>query len=98
MFFECKNYADDIAGPEFAQLTSRFSDRRSKVGFIVCRSIDNEELLKKRCRDCFHDRQEHVVVLTDSDLLTLLKLKSQNDNGAISRHLHAKFRPVFMDA
>ena len=98
VFFECKNYADDIAGPEFAQLTSRFSDRRSKVGFIVCRAIDNEELLKKRCRDCFHDRQEHVVVLTDSDLLTLLKLKSQNDNSAISRHLYAKFRPVFMDA
>jgi hypothetical protein len=98
VFFECKNYTDDIAGAEFAQLTSRFSDRRSKVGFIVCRAIDNEELVKKRCRDCFHDRQEHVVVLTDLDLLELLKLKSQNDSSAISRYLHARFRPVFMDA
>jgi hypothetical protein len=97
VFFECKNYRDDIAGPEFSQLISRFSDRRSKAGFIVCRSVENHELIQKRCRDCFQARQEHVLVLEDADLLAMLKMKSQNDIDAISHYLRAKFHPVFMD-
>ena len=97
VFFECKNYRDDIAGPEFSQLISRFSDRRSKVGFIVCRSVENKELIQKRCRDCFQDRQEHVLVLEDADLLTMLEMKSKNEIDAISHYLRAKFHPVFMN-
>lgn len=98
VFFECKNYSDDIGGNEFAQLTARFSDRRCKVGFIVCRSIDDTERVQKRCKDCFHARHEHVVVLTDNDLIAMAKLKSLNDSHGISAYLRSKFHPIFMDA
>lgn len=98
VFFECKNYRDDIAGAEFSQLISRFSDRRSKAGFIVCRSVENKELVQKRCRDCYQARQEHVLVLEDADLLAMLDMKSKNDSNSISQYLRAKFHPVFMDA
>ena len=98
VFFECKNYSSDVTGPEFAQLASRFSDNRSNVGFIVCRTIDDKKLVRDRCRDRFQDKLEHVLVLDDEDLVGLLKLKSEGNAEAISQYLHAKFRPVFMDA
>ena len=98
VFFECKNYSSDVTGPDFAQLMSRFSDRRSKVGFIVCRTIEDREAVEKRCRDRFHDNHEHIVVLGDSDLIEILKMKSVGDSEGISRYFHAKFRPMFMDS
>lgn len=97
VFFECKNYSSDVGPQEFAQLITRFSDKRSKVGFIVCRQIDDQEQVRKRCRDCFQDRQEHILVLEDSDLIALLELKAKHDEAGISGYLHRKFRPVFMD-
>lgn len=98
VFFECKNYSTDIKGPEFAQLTSRFSEKRSNVGFIVCRAIEDKVSVEKRCRDRYQDKHEHILVLEDADLVEMLKLKSEGTPDAISRYLHAKFRPIFMDA
>ena len=63
----------------------------------MCRSVENKELIQKRCRDCFQDRQEHVLVLEDADLLTMLEMKSKNEIDAISHYLRAKFHPVFMN-
>ncbi|MCI0376220.1 MAG: hypothetical protein L0215_01305 [Gemmataceae bacterium] len=97
VFFECKNYSSDVGPSEFAQLISRFSERRSNVGFIVCRKIENKQLAQKRCRDRFQDKQEHILVLDDSDLVELLQLKAEGDAQAVSRSLHCKFRPIFMD-
>lgn len=97
VFFECKNYSNDVSGTEFAQLASRFSEKRSKVGFIVCRTIDDMDAIQKRCRDHFQDKHEHIVVLQDSDLLEVLNSRSAGDRAAISQYLHAKFRPIFMD-
>lgn len=97
VFFECKNYSGHIAGTEFAQLASRFSAKRSQVGFIVCRQVDNEAAVVKRCKDQLNDKAEHIVVLTDNDLMALLTAKAKNDAPEISKLLHAKWRPIFMD-
>lgn len=97
VFFECKNYSNDVSSTEFAQLASRFSEKRSKVGFIVCRKIDDLVAIQERCRDHFQDKHEHILVLQDSDLLELLKMRSTGDIAAMSRYLHAKFRPIFLD-
>ena len=97
VFFECKNYSSDIGSEEFAQLSSRFSAKRSKVGFIVCRTIDNKELVHQRCKDRFSANDEHIVVLEDSDLIALLDAKDAGDSIGVSRLLHAKWRPIFMD-
>jgi len=98
VFFECKNYSSDIGPSEFAQLTSRFSDNRGKVGFLVCRSVANKELAEKRCRDSFVGKREHILVLDDADLIAMLEFKMQGDAQKVSQYLHAKFRPVFMNA
>jgi hypothetical protein len=97
VFFECKNYSNDISGPEFAQLALRLSEKRSKVGFIVCRTVDDNETVLKKCKDQFNDYSNHIVVLTDDDLLELLEAKAKNDNDSVARCLHAKWRPIFMN-
>jgi len=34
--------------------------KRSQVGFIVCRKVDDEAAVVKRCKDQFNDKSEVV--------------------------------------
>lgn len=68
---ECKNYSHDPANPELDQLSSRFSDQRGSLGFLVCRSFDDKELFLTRCRDTSRDRRGFVIALDDNDLKVL---------------------------
>ena len=71
--------------------------KRSQVGFIVCRKVDDEAAVVKRCKDQFNDKSEHIVVFTDDDLLALLTAKAKNDTPEISTLFRAKWRKIFMD-
>jgi hypothetical protein len=69
---ECKNYTRDLANPELDQIAGRFSRDRGKVGFIVCRELQNKDLFRKRCRDTAKDGNGFILALDDRDLEQLV--------------------------
>jgi hypothetical protein len=73
IFFECKNYTEDVANPELDQMTGRFTPNRGKFGVIVCRSIEDEARFLLRCADSYKAQRGLVVPLTDADIIEILE-------------------------
>ena len=96
IFVECKNYGREIGNPEIDQLQTRFSDRRGKFGILVCRSIQDKQKMIQRCKDVLHDRQGYVIVLDDSDINSLLKLKEAGDEIKIDDFMNKKLDQLIM--
>lgn len=93
---ECKNYAEDPANPELDQLQGRFSRKRGRFGILVCRKIEKSELLLKRLQDVVNNTDGLIIVLDDSDISQLLRLKAMNEDGGIDAYLEAKLKPILM--
>lgn len=74
IFLECKNYGKDVANPEIDQLAGRFSNRRGRFGFLLCRDIDNSKAFIERCQNCYRDENGLIIGLTDSDCSSQAKL------------------------
>jgi hypothetical protein len=75
IFFECKNYTEDVANEELDQMVGRLSPNRGKFGIIVCRDIDDEDLFIQRCADSYKAQQGLIVPLTDADIVEILERK-----------------------
>ncbi len=88
---ECKNYEGDPANPELDQLAGRFSSDRGQVGFLVCRTLGNRGLFEQRCADTAHDGRGFIVVLDDSDLTEMVRLRKEGDDEGFDRLLRRKF-------
>jgi hypothetical protein len=84
--FECKNYSTDPKNPEFDQLSSRFGPS-GKLGFLICRKIDNRDLADKRCSDTFKDGRGSMIVLEDNQIRHLLDLKSEGKDDDVLGYL-----------
>jgi hypothetical protein len=93
---ECKNYSEDPNNPELDQLTGRFSNKRGTFGILVCRMIDDPESLLKRLKDIVNDTEGRVIVLDDSDVMSLLALKRSGKNNEISEFLADKLRHLLL--
>jgi hypothetical protein len=93
---ECKNYAEDPANPELDQLQGRFSRKRGRFGILVCRQIDNPDLLLKRLQDVVNNTEGVIIVLDDSDISNLLIAKAEGNDGKIDEYLEAKLKPILM--
>ncbi|WP_131806151.1 hypothetical protein [Mycobacterium alsense] len=75
---ECKNYSTDPGNPEVDQLAMRLSPDRGQIGMMVCREVEDRELLMQRQRDVVRDAHGYILVLDDSDLLTLAQFAEDN--------------------
>ena len=94
IFVECKNYGKEIGNPEFDQLAGRFSPSRGQVGFLVCRSVEDVDRVRRSCKDTAQDHRGFIIVLTDNDLEVLVD-DYQNGNGDSAYPLlMAKFREL----
>jgi len=94
---ECKNYSTDIRNPELDQLAGRFSPNRGKVGFIICRTIDNFNLFLDRCKDTYRDNRGLIIPLTDSDLVDLLNNHNEWNSDYIETFLSNRIRNIMMN-
>lgn len=73
LVIECKNYTDDPSNPELDQVTGYFAPWRTRVGFLVCRSLRDRQRMIQRCRYAAHADRGIVIVLEDTDLERLVQ-------------------------
>jgi hypothetical protein len=73
VFVECKNFGKELGNPEIDQIAMRFSKARGQFGIVVCRNIENRDLIEKRCKAAAIDGHGHVVVIDDNDLAALVE-------------------------
>jgi hypothetical protein len=90
---ECKNYSTDPANPEVDQLAGRLDPIRGMFGLLVCRRVENEELLIARCRDALR-QGKYILVLEDEDILKLAEFRAENAFEAIDNYLDRLFRQL----
>jgi len=72
IFVECKNFGNEIGNPEIDQIAMRFSPERGRFGILVCRSIEDRDLIVRRCQAATRDGHGYVVVVDDNDLVALV--------------------------
>ena len=89
---ECKNYSKDIANQEIDQLLGRFDENRGRFGILTCRSIDDEKILRERCKDASSRSRGYIIVLTDDDLIYMLRAKAEMRDDEIEGKLHSMYR------
>ena len=46
--------------------------RRGRVGFLLCRNIDDFDLFIQRCKDTYNDDRGLIIPLVDNDIISLL--------------------------
>ena len=89
--FECKNYSKEVANPELDQLAGRFSIHRGKLGFLLCREIDNRERFIQRCKDTAMDGRGYIIVLEDNDIVEMLNMVRRGSRARINEYLQIRF-------
>lgn len=94
IMIECKNYSGDPVNPELDQLSGRFSPNRGKVGFLLCREINNLNLFINRCRDTYRDERGLIIPITDEDINTILDNYNDWDNSFIDRFVADRIRLI----
>jgi len=94
IMIECKNYTADLTNPEFDQLSGRFSPGRGRVGFLVCRTVSNNETLVNRARDTYRDNRGLIILLIDSDIITMLASYDNWNDNFIDSYLSEKIRQI----
>ena len=92
IFVECKNYGKEIGNPDIDQISGRFSPSRGIVGILVCRSIENLELLNERCADTAKDQRGYILALSDKDIIELINAAKEGIQSHAFPILMQKFQ------
>jgi len=77
-------------------LIGRFSRKRGKFGILVCRKIDNRQLLLKKLQDVANDTDGAIIVLDDSDVITLTGLKRAGEGQKVNEYLDACLKQILV--
>lgn len=96
VFVECKNYGKEVGNPEIDQIAGRFGPSRGQVGILICRSVENDALLSKRCADTAKDHRGYIIHITDDDLKQILKDFVESNEGGEFPLLRRKFNNLVM--
>jgi hypothetical protein len=91
---ECKNYNEDPKNPELAQLVSRFSVQRGRLGFLVCRKIIDRPLFVKRCQAELANNSNYIIGLDDDDLQTFTDARKTGDEMEVFRAIKVRFDEI----
>ena len=94
VFAECKNYTEDIGNPEFDQLSGRLDKPdRGQFGFLVCREIKDKGRVIKHCKEKLSGKK-CLLVLSDNDLISMVKLKMKEGETAVDDYLEKKLDEI----
>jgi len=93
---ECKNYSNDVANPELDQIRGRFSETKGMFGIITCRSIEDKIKLLKKTKDIMNDNAGYVIVLSDEDIINLLKGRQKLGIGAVNEYLSQHLKELLL--
>lgn len=96
IFIECKNYSRDIVNPELDQISGRFSVNRGKIGFIICRHINDFQLFMDRCKDTFRDDRGLIIPLVDNDIILLLQNYDNWNTEFTEKFLSDRIREIII--
>lgn len=95
---ECKNYyyEKDLKNGEYSQLSDRLTHDRGMVGFLLCRSKNNNKDVIQHCRDRHkHGSEKYLIVLDDKDLIELSRLKlNTEDDSMINDFINKKIDEI----
>lgn len=91
IFFECKNYKEDLRNPEFFQLRCRLNKIRGQFGIIVCRHILKKENYENAQNDALK-KEEYFIVLDDRDIAKIVELKLNCNDEKLDEYLEDKFK------
>ena len=91
IFFECKNYKEDLRNPEFFQLRCRLNKIRGQFGVIVCRKIVKKENYEKAQNDALK-KEEYFIVLDDEDIAKIVEFKLSESDEKLDEYLEDKFK------
>lgn len=93
--FECKNYANDLANPEFDQLSGRLDPERGSLGFLVCRQTFDRAKTMLQCRDRLR-KGESIIVLTDGCVEEMYTFRHDGRPDLVDRFVFERFRELWM--
>ena len=94
IFMECKNYTEDPANNEFDQLAQRFGHQRGRLGFLLCRTVENRQRALERCRDTVRDDRGYMIFFDDNDLVEMLQLVANGRRNQLDRVLIERFEEI----
>jgi len=94
VFVECKNYTGEVSNPELDQLSGRFSNKRGRVGILMCRILDENDAFLRRCADTYEDDRGLIIPITDEDLTIALSAFPQDGPDGFDKILAAKYAKI----
>ncbi|XOK63729.1 hypothetical protein ACJ7K1_11665 [Paenibacillus elgii] len=97
VFIECKNYSKDVANPELDQLSGRFAFNKGKFGILMCRNIDDRELLYQRCSDTYRDDRGLIIPLDDIDIISMLESLKNNEEDTIDKLMESIKKKIIIN-
>jgi len=96
IFIECKNYSSDPSNPEVDQLIGRLGKKAGMFGILICRQVENEEILMQRCKSAMNKGQGHIIYLVDEDIKALLLMKELSNDEGINNFLSEKWDQLIL--
>lgn len=91
---ECKNYSADPANPELDQLSGRFSHTRGFLGFLCCRTLQDKITMKRRCHDTAMDGRGYIIVLSDDEILSFLRMVAAGHRDQLEYRLNQLYNEL----
>lgn len=75
----------------------RLSEKIGTVGLLVCRSVRDPEKALKQCKSRYDDKGYVILLLSDEDLVSLVRIHAKRGEPGVSQFMRQKLRPLTFD-
>jgi hypothetical protein len=96
IFFECKNYSQNIENPEFDQIAGRLSRKQTMFGILVCRNISNWQKTNRTQQDFYFNDDKLILILSDKEIISLIEFRKRNEIDSINKLFETQVRNIVL--